>query len=144
VSDTVFESSSQAGITEAVVDLARPESAANLLEAAALVEPTRELNHADTPLKLTGEQTIRTADKLRKALADYLDHGLAVVMDLSEVQVSDAAALQLILALRRSAAQREQTFHIKAASQAITETAAALGLRTSSGLRLHGSRGDAA
>jgi anti-anti-sigma factor len=83
---------------------------------------------AATVLKITGEQTIRTADELHKALAEYLDRGLAVLLDLSEVQVCDAAALQLVYALHRSASQRNQSFHIKAVSPVITEAAAALGL----------------
>ena len=81
------------------------------------------------PLKISGEQTIRTAGELHQALAEHLDRGLAVAMDLSEVGECDTAALQLIYAFRRSMAQRHQRFHITAVSPAIAETAAALGLR---------------
>ena len=98
------------------------------MQAAALVEPARGLNDADTPLKITGEQTIRTADGLHKVLSEYLDRGGAVVVDLSEVQVCDAAALQLLYALRQSAVQRKQRFHITAISPAIIDAGEALGL----------------
>jgi anti-anti-sigma regulatory factor len=84
---------------------------------------------AEVALKISGEQTIQTSGALHKTLAEYLDRGLPLVLDLSEVDECDAAALQLIYALRQSAVQREQPFRIQAASPAITETAAALGLR---------------
>lgn len=81
------------------------------------------------PLKITGEQTINTAGELHHALAEYLARGLAAVVDLSEVQVCDTTTLQLIYALRRSLVERRLHFHITAVSPAITEAAAALGLR---------------
>ncbi len=83
----------------------------------------------DDPLKITGEQTIRTVSELHRSLAEYIGRGLAVVLDLSEVDVCDAASLQLIVALHRSAVQRNQCFRIQAASPEVTGTAAALGLR---------------
>jgi anti-anti-sigma regulatory factor len=129
VNDTVVKSSSLPGTTEAVVDAAPPESAEDPLQAAAPLDLAHHLSEAQSPLKITGQQTIRTADELRKALAEYLDRSLAFVLDLSEVNVCDTAALQLIYALRQSALQRKQCFQITAVSPAITETAAALGLR---------------
>lgn len=86
-------------------------------------------SNANDPLRITGEQTISTTDELHKSLAEYLDRGLDVVVDLSEVDECDTAALQLIYALRQSAMQRKQHFHITALSPAITEAATALGLR---------------
>jgi anti-anti-sigma factor len=82
----------------------------------------------DTALKISGEQTIHTADELHKELAGYLAQSEAVIVDLSGVDECDTAALQLIWALRRSATERKQRFEITAISPAITETAAALGL----------------
>ena len=122
MNETAFNSSSSLKTTEA-------ESEENSVQAAAPIERAHDPNDAGDPLKITGEQTIATADELHKALAEYLDRGLAVVVDLSEVEECDAAALQLIYALRQSAVQRKQRFHITAVSPAITETAAALGLR---------------
>ena len=84
---------------------------------------------ADVALEISGAQTIQTSEVLHKALAEYLDQSLTLVLDLSGVDECDAAALQLIYALRQSAVQRKQRFLITAASPAITETAAALGLR---------------
>jgi anti-anti-sigma factor len=120
VNDTVFKTSSFPGTTEA-------ESEENSVQAAAPIEQAHDPNDA-APLKITGEQSIRTADELQKALAEHLDRGLDVVVDLSEVDECDTAAMQLIYALRQSAVQRKQRFHITAVSPAITETAAALGL----------------
>jgi anti-anti-sigma regulatory factor len=115
-------------IAEAGVDVTLPESAENPLARAVLVEAAHHASEAPVPLKITGEQSIRTADELHTAFAEYLDRGLDVVLDLSEVDECDTAALQLIYALRQSAVQRKQRFHITAVSPAITWTAAALGL----------------
>lgn len=128
MTDTLFKSSSLPGTTEAVVDCVPPESAENPFQAAAPVEHVDPPSGAVAPLKIMGEQTIRTADELHEALAQYLDRGLDVVVDLSEVDECDTAGLQLIYALRQSAVQRKQRFHITAVSPAITETATALGL----------------
>jgi len=79
------------------------------------------------PLRIIGEQTIRNVDLLQEAFSGYLDGAEAVAVDLSEVKACDAAALQLIYALRHSAIQRKLPFQITAVSPAIVETAAALG-----------------
>ncbi|WP_321478221.1 STAS domain-containing protein [uncultured Paludibaculum sp.] len=121
VNDTAFKTSCILGTAEA-------ESEENSAKAAAPIEQARDPNDAGAPLKIMGEQTIRTADEMHKAFAEYLDRGIAVVVDLSEVDECDAAALQLIYALRQSAIQRGQRFRIAALSPAITDTAAALGL----------------
>jgi anti-anti-sigma factor len=128
VSETVFESSSTPATTEDGFDTALPGSEENPIQAAALVERAYDPNDVGAPLKITGEQTIRTADELHKVLAEHLDRCVDVDVDLSEVDACDAAALQLIYALRQSAVQRKQRFHITAVSPAVTETAAALGL----------------
>jgi anti-anti-sigma factor len=129
VSDTVFQSSSSPGTTEGVAEGALFKSVKTPIHASALVQPSHDPNGADAPLKIRGEQTIRTADDLHKLLAEYLDRAPAVVLDLSEVHECDTAALQLIYALRQSVVQRKQRFGIAAVSPAITETAASLGLR---------------
>jgi anti-anti-sigma regulatory factor len=84
---------------------------------------------SDTVFKSSSLQTIRTVDELHKALTDYLDRSPAVAVDLSEVEECDTAALQVIYALRESAIRRRRWFQITAVSAAVTETAAALGLR---------------
>ena len=128
VSETVFRSTSMPATAENGFDIALHESEENPVQAAALVGRAYDPNDAGAPLKITGEQTIRTADELHKVLVEHLDRGLDVVVDLSEVDECDAAALQLFYALRQSAIQRKQRFHITAVSSAIAETAAALGL----------------
>jgi anti-anti-sigma regulatory factor len=128
VSNTLFKSSSLPEISEAVVDCVLPAPEEHSAQAPAPIERVPDPSDAGAPLKITGEQTIRTADELHEALAQYLDRGLDVVVDLSEVNECDAAALQLIFALRQSAVQRKQRFHITAVSPAIAGTAAALGL----------------
>jgi anti-anti-sigma regulatory factor len=122
MNDTVFTTRCFLGTTDA-------EAQENPVQAAAPIGQAREPNDAASPLKITGEQTIRTADQLHEAFAEYLDRDLAVVVDLSEVDECDTAALQLIYALRQSAVQRKKRFHVTAVSPAITETAGALGLR---------------
>jgi anti-anti-sigma regulatory factor len=127
VSETVFRSTSIPAAAEDGVEIDEPGSEEYPLPATTLVEPAHHPTEA--PLRITGEQTIRNADELHKALTVCLDRGQAVVVDLSEVKVCDAASLQLIWALHHSAVQRKQPFRIQAASPAVTGTAAALGLR---------------
>lgn len=129
MSETVFPTTSMPATAEDAVDIDELESGENPLPVATLIEPAHDPSETPVPLKITGEQTIRNADQLHKSLTDYLDRGRDVVVDLSEVNVCDAASLQLMFALHHSAVQRKQGFRIQAASPAITETAAALGLR---------------
>ena len=93
-----------------------------------LPRTTADPAEAGVPLKINGEQTIQTSDALQQALAEYLERGLPVVLDLSDVHTCDTALLQLIYAMRRSAVQRERAFHVTGLSPAVTATAAALGL----------------
>jgi anti-anti-sigma regulatory factor len=129
VSDNVFRSTSLPHTAEDGVGIALAESEENPLPAASVVARAYDPDDAGAPLKITGEQTIRTADQLHKLLAEHLDRGVDFLLDLSEVVECDAAALQLIYALRQSAVQRKQRFQITSVSPAITETAAALGLQ---------------
>jgi len=129
VSDTLFKPDSFLGTTEAASGYVLAGSTGNPFQAP---PPLQHFDHpsvAEAPLKITGQQTIRTADELHKAFAEYLNRGLDVVVDLSGVDECDTAALQLIYALRQSAVERKQRFHITAVSPAITGTVAALGLR---------------
>jgi hypothetical protein len=50
------------------VNIDEHESEENPIQAATLVEPARDPNGAGAPLKITGEQTIGTADELHEAL----------------------------------------------------------------------------
>jgi hypothetical protein len=85
VSETVFESSSTPATTKDGFDIALPESEESPIRAADLVERACDPNDVGAPLKITGDQTIRTADELHKVLAKHLDRCVDVVVDLSEV-----------------------------------------------------------
>jgi anti-anti-sigma regulatory factor len=129
VSEAVFRSTSLPATAEEAADINELESEQDPFQATTVAEQTNQPSEADAPLKITGEQTIRNADQLHKTLSVYLDRGQSVVVDLAEVNACDAASLQLICALHNSAVQRKLRFRIQAASPAIAETAAALGLR---------------
>lgn len=95
--------------------------------------------HAVTPspsavgeltVKVEGEFSIRNADDLRAFLADSLARSpdLGLVVDLGDVPTCDAAALQLIWSLGKSAAACGKRLRLGAVSEAVASTAAALGL----------------
>ena len=82
-------------------------------------------------LQISGTLDIDGADSLREALLDCSLHQSAAAdlsADLSDVDGCDAAALQVLLAARRDAVAAGKAFRITAASNAVTDTAAALGL----------------
>ena len=109
-----------------------PNLGATSVESNSLPGMTQTTNNV-TPdlycLKITGEQTIRTAGELHGILSEHLERGVDVALDLSEVHQCDAAALQLICASRQSAAQRNRAFEVTAVSPAVVEAAAGIGLR---------------
>lgn len=84
-------------------------------------------------LKISGTLDIDAANALREALLDCFLHQPEVAahslqVDLSGVDTCDAAALQVLLAARKDASAAGTAFRVNAPSQAVTETAAALGL----------------
>ena len=79
-------------------------------------------------LKITGAVDICTGDALRTALLAYLHEQPAVVLDLSQVDICDTTALQLLYATRRSAERSNKPFRLVAVSPAIEQTCAALGI----------------
>jgi len=83
---------------------------------------------AENPLKLSGELTIRRADELHKLFVQAAGQTGDVVLDLSEIDACDAAALQLICALRKTLGERGSALGIAAVSPAVELTAVALGL----------------
>jgi len=78
-------------------------------------------------LQISGLLDIDAANSLREAFLDCFLNQPQVAADLSEVTGCDTAGLQVLLAGRREAAAAGKALHIRAVSQAVTETAAALG-----------------
>lgn len=85
-------------------------------------------NDSETPLALTGLLHIDTVDDLHKCLMDHVAGRGAISLDVSEIESCDAAGLQLLLALKRSADASNKTFAIVAASDALTAIAGRLGV----------------
>jgi anti-anti-sigma factor len=80
-------------------------------------------------LTIAGTLDIDAASSLREALLECLAHEMGEVSaDLSEVDGCDAAALQVLLAGRKDAAAIGKVFRVIAPSNAVAQTAAALGL----------------
>jgi len=78
--------------------------------------------------KLSGAWNIAHAEELRAQFAAMVEMGGEIVLDLSAVESCDAAALQLLCSLRRTAAERGLRLRLVDSSPAIVETAQALGL----------------
>jgi anti-anti-sigma factor len=97
--------------------------------------PIMNLSHNNMTgeLKISGTLDIDSANPLREVLLDCFQHQPEVAADLSEVDGCDAAALQVLLAGRSEAAARGKVFRVSASSQAIRETAAALGFSLGEG-----------
>jgi anti-anti-sigma regulatory factor len=72
---------------------------------------------------IAGTLDIEAASSFRQALVDLVLEQSPIEADLSAVEACDAAALQVLLA-----GQRDKTLRVAAASPAVTEIAAALGL----------------
>ncbi len=70
---------------------------------------------------------IDAANSLREAFLDCFLHQPEVAADLSAVTGCDAAGVQVLLAGRREAAATGKAFRIRAVSEIVLETAAALG-----------------
>ena len=99
-------------------DIPCSQSAANSGSAAAVEEP----------VKVEGELSIRNADGLRALFAESLERSHDLALDLSGIRTCDAAGLQLIWSLRRSAVERGRRVRTSRVSAVIESTAAALGL----------------
>jgi anti-anti-sigma factor len=78
-------------------------------------------------LKVSGTLDIETANSLREALLDSLLLQREVTADLTAVDACDASGLQVLLAGQRDAASLGKLLRLHGASQAVLETAAALG-----------------
>jgi anti-anti-sigma factor len=81
----------------------------------------------DGLVHLRGDLHISDADNLREALIVELTAAPALVLELSEVDSCDAASLQLLCALKKSADICGKMIQITGASAAMVETSAILG-----------------
>lgn len=84
----------------------------------------------EVTVKVEGELSIRNADSLRTLLAESLDRSSCLAIDLADVESCDAAGLQLICSLRRTAVERGQRLRFGKISDAFKSASDALGLRT--------------
>lgn len=85
----------------------------------------------DTPaLPLGPELTIAFAAAWRETLADAVNSGGEVALDLREVTDFDSSGVQLLLAARRSLAERGQALRILAASPVVRDGLQVFGLQT--------------
>jgi len=80
-------------------------------------------------MKVRGELSIQCADDLHRLFTESIGRDVDLVLDLSEVQTCDTAALQLICSLRKTAVRRGRGFRIAALSPAIELTVSALGMQ---------------
>ncbi len=85
-------------------------------------EPEHEL------LKVEGELSIGRAGELLHRFREAIDRGREIAVDCGGVQACDAAGLQLIFSLHKTAAARGLGFRIVAQSRTVEENAAKLGL----------------
>lgn len=79
-------------------------------------------------LAVEGEMTIYRAAELQPLLLDAVRAHAAPALDLSAVTEFDSAGLQLLLAARRLAASLGKTLRVVAASPAVADVFALLGL----------------
>jgi len=86
-------------------------------------------------LSVSGALHVSEAGELRDALSTWLRNEQALKLDLSAVQACDAASLQLLCALRKSAGLANKPFSLVAASAAVAECDSALGLGLCSQIR---------
>ncbi len=79
-------------------------------------------------LRIRGPLTINSVEQLQAALALYASQNSSLELDLSNVDSCDAAGLQLLYSLRKSAADLGKQLSICAVSEPVTTLATALGL----------------
>lgn len=72
-----------------------------------------------TRIEIKGELSIFTAAGLRQQLLDALDTEMDVEVDLSEVSEMDSAGMQLMVAAKREASQRNKLLRFTGHSPAV-------------------------
>ena len=79
-------------------------------------------------LKIAGALDIGEAEELHRVLRDFLCGESSAVVDLSEVEACDTAALQLLCSARKTAARASRPLQFSGISAAVRNTASELGL----------------
>ena len=79
-------------------------------------------------LKVVGTLEIGVAEELHNALREFVGRESRPVVDLSQVDACDTAALQLLCSARKTAEGAGKTFELGGVSAAIRNASAALGL----------------
>ncbi len=82
-------------------------------------------------LTLEGRLDISAAEELRQSLCDLLDGSSSAVVDLSAVEACDTAALQVLLAARRTAERDNKNLRFESLDGAVAESCGALGVNIS-------------
>jgi phospholipid transport system transporter-binding protein len=84
---------------------------------------------ANPTLALGGEMNIVDAAALCQQLSQLLATSTGdITLDLAEVESCDSAGVQLLLALRRSLAERQAALHIVQVAEPVRQALATLGL----------------
>lgn len=99
------------------------------------------LDENSAALRIQGPLTISSVEELHEVLTRYASREPNLVLDLSGVETCDAAGLQLLCSLRRSAAALGKRLRISTVSEPFTTLASALGLPVES-LTLTAGRSD--
>lgn len=83
-----------------------------------------------TQLAIQGEMTIYTASEQKKALSDQLNASKELQIDLSGVSEIDSAGLQLLMFIKREAAEHQIPLSLIQHSQVVVEVLELLNLST--------------
>lgn len=81
----------------------------------------KQQNKSLTELAIQGEMTIYTALEQKKALSEHLQNSKELHIDLSGVDELDSAGLQILLFMKREAAEHQLKFSLTRHSQAVIE-----------------------
>lgn len=79
-------------------------------------------------LRVAGDAEIGATEELRKVLLQWLAQQQSAAIDLAEVGSCDAATVQLLVSLRKTAACMHKELVVKDASRQVREAFAALGI----------------
>ncbi len=79
-------------------------------------------------LKVNGRMTVSEAGSLRDKLVECFDNYNGLILDLQGVEECDAAGIQLICSVLKTANAIEKPFSVTNASRAVTESVVRAGL----------------